>query len=67
MSSTLFTSRELEILGHIAEGKMNKEIAAELFLSVETIKSHVRHILQKTGEPTRSSAVAFALRRGYIQ
>ena len=46
------TQREAEILGMIARGMTNPDIAAELFLSAHTIKSHINRIFAKTGRPT---------------
>jgi DNA-binding CsgD family transcriptional regulator len=52
--------RELEVLRHVAGGKMNKEIAAELVLSERTIERHVSNIFAKLGVSTRAAATAFA-------
>jgi DNA-binding CsgD family transcriptional regulator len=60
------TRRELEVLRLLAEGLSNPEIAAKLFLSERTVAHHVSAVLQKLGEPTRSRAVAAAVRRGIV-
>ncbi len=52
--------REQEVLRHVAGGKTNKEIAAELVLSERTIERHVSNIFAKLGVPTRAAATAFA-------
>jgi two-component system nitrate/nitrite response regulator NarL len=55
---SLLSPRELEVLGLMARGMRNKEIAAALFVAESTIKVHVRHILEKLGVQSRSAAVA---------
>ena len=60
------TARELEVLQHIADGLANREIGTKLFLSEETVKSHVRHLLAKLTARSRAHAVAVGLRRGLI-
>ncbi len=60
------TRRELEVLQLIADGLGNREVADRLLLSEETVKSHVRHILEKFQANSRAHAVAVALRRGLI-
>jgi len=52
MSSKL-TKREVEIRGLVFKGFSNQEIASQLNLSIHTIKSHVSHVLQKTGSKSR--------------
>ena len=51
----------------VADGNANKEIAAQLSLTEETVKSHVRSILAKLGANDRTHAVAISLKRGIIQ
>lgn len=61
------TSREREILVLIAQGRANKEIAAELQVSEDTIKRHVSHILDKLEVNDRAQATAEAIRRGIVK
>ncbi|MFC4056722.1 response regulator [Planomonospora corallina] len=60
------SARELEILVLIAEGATNREVAARLFISEATVKSHVLHIYTKLGVNDRAAAVAAAFRRGLL-
>jgi DNA-binding NarL/FixJ family response regulator len=61
------TQRELEILTLIAEGGTNAEIASELLLSVETVKTRVTRLLARVGAANRAHAVALAFRHGWIR
>jgi DNA-binding NarL/FixJ family response regulator len=61
------TARELEVLRHVAEGGRNRDVAEKLFISEETVKIHIKHIMDKLGARDRTQAVAIALRRGIIQ
>jgi DNA-binding NarL/FixJ family response regulator len=60
------TMREIEVLQLISEGLVNREIGQRLFLSEETVKSHVRHLLAKLQARSRAHAVAVGFRRGLI-
>ena len=60
------TEREREILGFLARGLTNKVIAAELFLSVNTIRNHVQSVLAKLGAHSKLEAVSTAVREGII-
>ena len=60
------TMREIEVLQLISEGLVNREIGQRLFLSEETVKSHVRHLLAKLQARSRAHAVAVGFRRGII-
>jgi DNA-binding NarL/FixJ family response regulator len=60
------SEREVNVLSLIATGKSNKELAAQLSISEETAKTHVRSILAKLGAQDRTHAVTLALRRGII-
>ncbi len=62
----MLTTREREILQLLADGMSNSDVAAKLFISQETVKSHVRHILAKLEADTRTHAVAIALRESII-
>ena len=62
----LLTAREREILQLLADGMSNADVAQKLFISQETVKSHVRHILTKLEADTRTQAVAIALREAII-
>jgi DNA-binding NarL/FixJ family response regulator len=65
-STDMLTTREREILQLLADGMSNADVAARLFISQETVKSHVRHILTKLEADTRTHAVAIALREAII-
>ena len=67
MSDEDLTEREVEVLRHVAEGRRNRDIAEKLFISEETVKVHVKHIMDKLGASDRTQAVAIAVRRGIIQ
>jgi DNA-binding NarL/FixJ family response regulator len=58
------TPREAEVLAHIAAGLSNAEIAAALFVSEATVKTHVNHIFTKTGLRDRAQLVGYAFRHG---
>ena len=60
------TPREIEVLQLVSDGLVNREIGARLFLSEETVKSHVRHILAKLQARSRAHAGSQRLRRGLI-
>jgi DNA-binding NarL/FixJ family response regulator len=62
----MLTAREREILQLLADGMSNNDVAQKLFISQETVKSHVRHILTKLEADTRTHAVAIALREAII-
>jgi DNA-binding NarL/FixJ family response regulator len=59
--------REIEVLDKIAAGNRNIDIATKLFISEDTVKGHVKHIMEKLGANDRTEAVAIALRRGIIK
>lgn len=60
------SNREIDVLQLLTDGKSNKEIASELFISVQTVKTHISHIFNKLGVNDRTEAVATALRRGLV-
>jgi DNA-binding NarL/FixJ family response regulator len=58
------TSREKEVLAHIAKGLTNRQIAERLVVSEKTVATHVGHILTKLGLPSRAAATAYAYEHG---
>jgi DNA-binding NarL/FixJ family response regulator len=67
MSDEALTVREIDVLRHVAGGNRNRDIAERLYISEETVKVHVKHIMEKLGASDRTQAVAIAVRRGIIQ
>lgn len=67
MSDEVLTEREIEVLREVADGNRNREIAERLFISEETVKVHIKHIMEKLGASDRTQAVSIGLRRGIIQ
>ena len=67
MSDEDLTPREIEVLRKIATGNRNRDIAELLFISEETVKVHIKHIMEKLGARDRTQAIAIAVRRGIIQ
>jgi len=65
-SYDLLTTREREILQLIAEGKSNKEVAAQLYLSLYTVETHRTHILQKLNLHSIPELILYAVRKGII-
>ena len=66
MADEQLTSREVEVLRHVAGGNRNRDIAELLFISEETVKVHLKRIMVKLGAGDRSEAIAIALRRGIM-
>jgi DNA-binding NarL/FixJ family response regulator len=66
-SDEVLSVREIEVLKHVAGGNRNREIAERLFISEETVKVHIKHIMEKLGASDRTQAVAIAVRRGIMQ
>ena len=60
------TEREIEVLGLIARGHLNKQVARTLGISPKTVGSHVEHIYAKTGVSTRAGATLFAMEHGLV-
>jgi len=60
------SKREVEVLEKVAGGNRNSDIAALLFISEETVKGHIKHIMEKLGASDRTEAVAVGIRRGII-
>jgi DNA-binding NarL/FixJ family response regulator len=67
VSDEALTAREKDVLLHVAGGNRNKDIAERLFITEDTVKVHVKHIMEKLGASDRTEAVTIALRRGIIQ
>jgi DNA-binding NarL/FixJ family response regulator len=67
MSDDSLTAREIEVLQQISGGNRNRDIAELLHISEETVKVHVKHIMDKLGAKDRTQAIAIAVRRGIIQ
>jgi DNA-binding NarL/FixJ family response regulator len=61
------TAREIEVLQLLAFGHTNRDIAEKLFISPDTVKTHLEHIFEKLGASDRTAAVAEALRRRLIE
>ncbi len=61
------TEREIDVLRQIAGGNRNRDIAEKLFISEETVKVHIKHVMEKLGASDRTQAVAIGVRRGIIQ
>lgn len=62
----VLTTRELEVLKLLAEGKANKEISVYMNIGEQTVKTHVSHILDKLGVPSRTQAALYAIRTGLV-
>jgi DNA-binding NarL/FixJ family response regulator len=67
MGDEPLSKREVDVLQKIAGGNRNGDIAELLFISEETVKGHVKHIMEKLGASDRTEAVAIGIRRGIIQ
>jgi DNA-binding NarL/FixJ family response regulator len=67
MGDESLSKREVDVLQKIAGGNRNGDIAELLFISEETVKGHVKHIMEKLGASDRTEAVAIGIRRGIIQ
>jgi DNA-binding NarL/FixJ family response regulator len=67
LSDEPLTEREIDVLRHVAGGNRNRDIAERLFISEETVKVHMKHIMEKLGASDRTQAIAIAVRRGIIQ
>jgi len=66
-SDETLTQREIEVLQQVAGGNRNRDIAEKLFITEETVKVHIKHIMEKLGASDRTQAVAIGVRRGIIQ
>jgi DNA-binding NarL/FixJ family response regulator len=61
------TPREVEVLAHVAGGNRNRDIGRRLFISEDTVRCHMKQIMQKLGARDRTNALAIAARRGIIR
>jgi DNA-binding NarL/FixJ family response regulator len=66
-SPKALTEREIEVLGLLAQGRTNKEIALELVITERTVKFHVSSILRKLGAGNRTEAVTIAAQQGLVE
>jgi DNA-binding NarL/FixJ family response regulator len=63
----LLSDREVEVLSQLVNGNRNRDIAERLFIAEETVKAHMKHIMNKLGANDRTQALTIALRRGLVQ
>jgi DNA-binding NarL/FixJ family response regulator len=66
LGAETLSKREVEVLQKVAGGNRNSDIAALLFISEETVKGHIKHIMEKLGASDRTEAVTIGIRRGII-
>lgn len=66
-SDETLSDREVEVLKQIADGNRNRDIADKLFICEETVKVHIKHIMQKLNASDRTQAFAIGVRRGIIE
>jgi len=67
LSDESLTERELDVLSRLGDGNRNRDIAQQLSISEETVKVHMKHIMEKLGATDRTQALAIAMRRGFIR
>jgi len=67
MGNAPLSEREIEILQLVSQGKSNKEIAAELFISVNTVKVHIANIFTKINVSSRTEATLYAIEHGIVK
>jgi len=67
MGDEELTAREIDVLRLLGGGNRNRDIAEILFISEETVKVHIKHIMDKLGAKDRTQAIAIAVRRGIVQ
>ncbi|RDU35146.1 DNA-binding response regulator [Neobacillus piezotolerans] len=65
--SNMLTRREKEILSEVIKGMTNRQIACTLFISENTVKNHIRNIMEKLHMNNRAQVAAFALQEGWLQ
>ena len=63
----ILSKREVEVISYLAKGFSNKEIAAALFISEKTVKSHINRIFKKLNISRRTEALLYAINHGYIK
>ena len=66
VSDVALTEREIEVLRRVALGNANKQVAAQLMISEETVKAHMKNVLDKLGAHDRTHAVTIAVKRGFL-
>jgi DNA-binding NarL/FixJ family response regulator len=67
LGGEMLTAREMDVLHLVMAGNRNRDIGNNLFISEETVKAHLKHIMEKLGAKDRTQAVTIALQRGIIQ
>jgi DNA-binding NarL/FixJ family response regulator len=67
MGEQPLTNREVDVLRQVAEGNRNRDIGKQLFISEETVKVHLKRIMEKLGASDRTHAMTIATRRGFLQ
>lgn len=67
MTHTELSERQRQVLRLVADGFSNQQIADHLEIALETVKSHVKHVLDTFGANSRAQAVAIGIRRGEIE
>jgi DNA-binding NarL/FixJ family response regulator len=67
MGEQPLTNREIDVLRQVAEGRRNRVIGERLFISEETVKVHLKHIMEKLGASDRTHATTIATQRGFLQ
>jgi DNA-binding NarL/FixJ family response regulator len=66
LGNETLSEREVQVLKHVAKGNANREIGKKLLISEETVKAHIKHIMEKLNANDRTEAVTIALRRGIM-
>ncbi len=67
LGDEVLSEREVEVLQRVMGGNRNRDIAERLYISEETVKGHIKHIMEKLGANDRTQAVTIAMQRGIIQ
>jgi len=63
----MLSARELEVLRQVAQGRSNREVAKQLFVTEATVKTHLVHVFEKLGADSRTGAVARARELGLLR